>query len=103
MFVTIVEVAPLDQRNAHRAEIANAGGEEIADRMIFRRHRPSLDLERDAESIAAQWEWVHRTRRLHPRHRLEPAFQIDEELALAVGVVLDFGQTQVEGEDVLRL
>src|ERR1051325_4323782 len=103
MFVAVVEVAPLDHRNAHRAEVADARGEEIADRMILRRHRPSLDLERDAEAISAQRQRIYRARRLHSRHRLEPALQIDEKLALPVAVVFDLGQAQVEGKNVLGL
>src|ERR1041384_7491187 len=103
MFVAVVEVAALDHRDSHRAEIADAGSEEIARRMVFRRHRSSLDLERSAETIAAQRQRINRARRLHSGHRLEPALQIDEKSTLPLAVVLDLGEADVKGENILRL
>src|SRR5688572_24475767 len=103
MFVAIVKVATLDQRNAHRAEIADAGREEVRIRMILPRHRPSLDLERDNEAISVQRQRKYRARRLHSGHRLETALQIDEKLCLPVGVVFDFRKADVERENVFRL
>src|SRR5829696_6082522 len=103
MFVAIVKVAALNYGNAHSTKIANAGSEKIGARMILPRYRPSFDLERDGETITAQRQRVYRARRLHARHRLEAALQVDEKLGLPVAVVFDFRQLHVERKDVLRL
>ncbi len=51
MFVAIVEVAPLDDGNAHRLEVIDTRGKEISRRMILGRHRPSIDFKRDDKTI----------------------------------------------------
>src|SRR5215471_758946 len=89
VLVAIVEVASLDDRNAHRAEIADAGREKISRRMVLRRHRASLDLEGDNETIAVQWQWIDRARSLHSRRRFKTTLQVDKELALSLEVVFD--------------
>src|SRR5687768_11729665 len=95
MLIAIVEVATFDQRYPQRAEVADAGSEKLRGRMIFGRHRPALDLKRDAETIAAQRQWEDRTRGLYTRRCFEPVFQVDKKLALPVAVVFDFGQADV--------
>src|ERR1051326_5607108 len=75
VLIAIVEVTTPDDRNAHRAEITDTRREEFSDWLIFRRHRPSLDLERDNETIAVQRQWIDRAGRLNSRRRLKTTLE----------------------------
>ena len=101
--VAIIKVAPLDYRDTHRLEIADTGREEFGGRMILWRHRPAVDLKRDNEAVTAQRQRIYCAGRLNPGCRFEPFLQVDEKLTLPVPLVLDLGQRQIEGENVLRL
>src|ERR1043166_6622488 len=89
VLIAIVEVTTLDDRNAHRAEIADTSREEFSYRLVLRRRRPSLDLERDNETIAVQGQRINRARTLNSGRGFKTALQVDEELALSPKVELD--------------
>src|SRR5688500_11869147 len=57
--IILIKIAALQDRDAHRAEVPDARGKEVAGRFIFFRNRPSVNLKRDTESIATEWQRVY--------------------------------------------
>src|SRR5687767_5937673 len=80
--IVVIEIAALENRNAHRAEVMGACGEEVTRRFVFLRDRPSLNLKRDTEPLVTEWQRVYRARRLHARRCFQSPLEIDVELAL---------------------
>src|SRR5687768_8590201 len=101
--IVVVEIASFENRNSHRAEVADAGGEEISGRFVLLSDRPPVDLKRDAEAIATQRQGKYSARRLHTGRCFQSRTEIDEELALPGEIVLNFRQPKVERQHVLRL